>query len=270
VDDTSRLSLNQWTVQPWSLREAVDGCVRGGIAAIGIWREKVAEIGLATSVQLVRSAGLHVSSLCRGGWFDAPTPDGRRQRMDDNRRAVDEAAALEADTLVLVCGPALDRDLVAGRRRVASSLEELAPYARSAGVRLAIEPMHPIFAADRSVVVTLGEALQLAAPYRPQDVGVIVDAYHVWWDPELYTLIASAGERIHSFQVCDWILPLPDMLLGRGMMGDGYIDLPRMRRAVDAAGYGGFIEVEIFNQALWDMPGDAVLALTKERFLGKV
>jgi sugar phosphate isomerase/epimerase len=264
-----RLSLNQATTERWTVAEAADGCVRAGIGAIGLWRRQVAEAGIAESVAAVRRAGLHVSSLCRGGFFTATDPALRAQSMADNRRAIDEAAALEADVLVLVSGglPPGSRDLPTARRAVAEALDELAPYAQRAGVRLGIEPLHPMFCADRCVVSTLGQALDLARRYPTEVVGVVVDTYHVWWDPDLDARIAEAGDRIASFQVCDWVVPLPaDMLLGRGHVGDGYIDFAPIAAAVDAAGYTGWVEVEIFNERIWDTPGDETLRTMRERF----
>lgn len=269
-NDIRRLSLNQMTTQRWTLREAVEGCARAGIPSIGVWRDKLDQAGTAEGARLVRDAGLRVSSLCRGGMFPAATEAERRRRIDDNRRAVEEAAALEADVLVLVCGPAPDRDLHAARRMVEDGIAEIAPYAREHGVALGIEPLHPMFAADRSVIVTLGEALNLADRIGAPNVGVVVDVYHVWWDPDLHRQLERAAGRVLGFHVNDWLVPTPDLLLGRGMMGDGVIDLRRIRGAVDDGGYSGPIEVEIFNQTLWDMPGDTVLALMRERYLAHV
>ncbi|MDB5085773.1 MAG: Xylose isomerase domain protein barrel [Bacilli bacterium] len=252
------------------MREAVEGCARAQIPWIALWRHKLAEIGLTETRRLVRDAGLRVSSICRGGMFPAATAAIRKERLDDNRRAVEEAAELGAEVVVLVCGPAPDRDIDSARKWVAEGIEQLAPFARSCGVKLGIEPLHPMFAAERSVVVTLGQATSLAEPFSPDQVGVIVDVFHVWWDPELYAQISRASGRILGFHVNDWIVPTPDLLMGRGMMGDGVIELRRIRTAVEDAGYFGPIEVEIFNQALWDQPGDEVLALIKQRYLEHV
>lgn len=268
--DLARLSLNQMTTERWSVREAVEGCARAGIPAIGLWRHKVAETGLRESARAVRDAGIQVSSLCRGGMFPAATAAERRERIDDNRRAIDEAVELGTDVLVLVCGPAPDRDIDAARAMVADAIDELALYAQERGVRLGIEPLHPMFAADRSVIVTLGQAIDFASHFPAEQVGVVVDVYHVWWDPEVYRQIERAAGRILGFHVNDWIVPTPDLLLGRGMMGDGVIELRRLRAAVDAAGYTGLIEVEIFNQAIWDTSGDNVLAQMGERYLAHV
>lgn len=270
LTDLSRLSLNQMTTASWSLREAVEGCVRAGIPFLGVWRHKVAEIGLAESVRLVRESGIKVSSLCRGGMFPAASATERQKRLDDNFRAVDEAAALGARTLVLVCGPAPDRDIDSARAMVEEAMERLVPYAQQRGVTLGVEPLHPMFAADRSVVVTLAQANRIAQRFAGDQVGVVVDVYHVWWDPEVYREIERARGRIVGFHVSDWIVPLPHPLKGRGVMGDGVIELRRLRSAVEASGYAGPIEVEIFNEALWALPGDEILRLIKERYLACV
>jgi sugar phosphate isomerase/epimerase len=265
--DLSRLSLNQATTKRWSLPEAVDGCVRANIPWIGLWRDKVAETGLTQSTRIVRDAGLRVSSLCRGGFFPAATAPERQARIDDNRRAIDEAAELGTNLLVLVCGPAPDRDLLAARAMVAEGIAQLVPYAIEHGVRLGIEPLHPMYAADRSVIVTIGEAMTIVEQLQTPQVGVVLDTFHIWWDPQLDAQIQRASGHILGFHLCDWLVPLPDVLLGRGMMGDGMIDLRRIRTAVEAAGYTGPNEVEIFNQAIWDAPGDAVLDTMCARYL---
>jgi sugar phosphate isomerase/epimerase len=268
--DIARLSLNQVTVNRWSLPEALDGCGRHGLRWIGVWRDKVAECGLQRSVRLVRESGVRVSSLCRGGFFTAATATERRARIDDNLRAVDEAHELGAPVLVLVCGPSVDGDLEAARRLVAEGIAEVAPHAAQAGVRLGVEALHPMFAGDRSVVVTLAEANALAEAFTDGTVGVVVDVYHVWWDPDVEAQIRRASGRIVGFHVSDWLSPPPDVLLGRGLMGDGIIQLRKLRCLVEAAGYDGPVEVEIFNRALWDSPGDDVLERVKERALAHV
>jgi sugar phosphate isomerase/epimerase len=198
--------------------------------------------------------------------FPAATAQERQERIDDNRRAIDEAAELGTGVLVLVCGGLPDRDIDAAREMVREGIAAVLPYARERGVRLGIEPLHPMFAADRSVIVTLGQANDLACSFPSDQVGVIIDVYHLWWDPDLYRQIERAGGRVLGFHINDWIVPTPDVLLGRGMMGDGVIELRRIRTAVDAVGYTGPIEVEIFNQQIWDTPGDTILAQIKERY----
>lgn len=266
----ARLSLNQITADPYDTRSVVEACVRHEIGWISLWRHKVAELGVRETAALVRDAGLSVSSLCRGGFFAAATEAERQARHDDNRQALEEAAELGTRVLVLVCGPAPEHDLEAARRMVVEGIERLLPEAERVGVRLAVEALHPVYAGDRSVVVTLGQANRIAERFPPELVGVIVDAYHVWWDPDVYEGIRRAGSRVLGFHVSDWLVPSPDPLMGRGVMGDGVIELRRLRTAVDAIGYSGPIEVEIFNQRVWDMPLDEMLPLIKQRFLEHV
>jgi sugar phosphate isomerase/epimerase len=264
-----RLSLNQATVKRLGVPEAVDLCVRHGIQAIGLWREPVAEMGLAATAATVRAAGLRVSSLCRAGFFTHADPDARRAAIADNKAAIAEAAALGTGTLVLVSGGLVPgrRDIGLARRMIADAIGELVPVAQAHGVRLGIEALHPMFAADRCVITRLGEALDLALRFPADAVGVVVDTYHVWWDAALLADIARAGERIVSYQVCDWIVPLPaDTLLGRGHVGDGHIDFPPVTAAVAAAGYAGDIEVEIFNEDVWAAPPDETAATVVKRF----
>jgi sugar phosphate isomerase/epimerase len=252
MNDLSRFSLNQITIKQWSLHEAIEGCARHGIGHIGVWRDKLAEQPLSATTQQLRDAGVRVSSLCRGGFFSAPTAQQRATQIADNRRAIDECVAIGSPVLVLVCGPANGQTLSDARATVRDALGELAPYATQCGIQLGIEPLHPMYAAERSVIVTLKQANDLAEQFPLDNVGVVVDVFHLWWDPEVEREITRAGERILGFHVSDWLVPLPDLLLGRGVMGDGVIDIPGLREVVTKAGYRGPIEVEIFNQALWD------------------
>lgn len=264
--DISRLSLNQMTVRNLDVPAAVDLCARNDIHYIGLWREPVARSGLRESARAVRDAGLRVSGLCRGGFFAAATEAQRQARLDDNRRAVEEAATLGADLLVLVCGGTPDQDLGGARQMVAQGISELLPFAREHGVRLGVEPLHPMYAATRSVIVTLKQALDMIQGLPPESVGVVIDIYHVWWDPDLYTQIQRAQGRIFGFHLCDWLDPMPDFVNGRGLMGDGWAAIRNIREAVDAASYSGPVEVEIFNQDLWNLPSDEVIARIKERW----
>jgi sugar phosphate isomerase/epimerase len=269
VSAADRLSLNQATVNKLGVAETVDLCVRHEIPAIGLWRERVAETGLADAAATVRAAGLHVSSLCRGGFFTHADADARRAAIADNRAALAEAAELGADALVLVSGGLVpgSRDLGLARRMIADAIGELVPDAQRLGVRLGIEALHPMFAADRCVITRLADALDLALRFPADAVGVVVDTYHVWWDAALFADIARAGERIVSYQVCDWVLPLPaDVLLGRGHVGDGVIDFPPVSAAVAAAGYDGYVEVEIFNEGVWNAPPDETADTVRKRF----
>jgi sugar phosphate isomerase/epimerase len=275
VSDFSRLSLNSATTKKWTLAEAVDGCVRAGIPAIGPWRDIVHDAGLDKAARLIKDAGLRVSSLCRGGFLTARDAAGQATALADNRAAILEAVALDTRELFLVVGGLApgEKDVMAARRRVADRLEDLVPFAVENGIRLVLEPLHPMYAADRALISTLGQALDLAAPYDATAVGVAVDTFHVWWDPELKAQIERAGResRIASYQVCDFNLPIAaDALLSRGMMGDGVIDFGTIGTWVRDAGYTGDIEVEIFNQDIWEADGDAVLAAMKDRYAALV
>lgn len=266
-----RLSLNQETIKQWSLPELAEGCVKAGVTGVGLWREPVQKYGVEAAARLVRDAGLTVTSLCRGGFFTALDPAERTAALADNRAAIDEAATLGTDTLVLVSGglPPGSRDLFAARERIADALGELGPYAAECGVRLAIEPLHPMYASDRCVVSTLAQALDLAERFPADQVGVVVDTYHLWWDDTVAAQIARAGAggRLASFQLADWITPLPEgVLLGRGQLGDGAVDFRWFREQVDATGYDGPIEVEIFNPDLWARDGAEVLAEVADRY----
>ncbi|GAB2905834.1 sugar phosphate isomerase/epimerase [Streptomyces heilongjiangensis] len=267
-----RFSINQMTVKQLTMPELVAGCVELGIPGVGLWREPVAEFGLEATAKLVRDAGLTVTTLCRGGFFTAIDPAERAAALADNRKAIDEAATLGTDTLVLVSGglPQGSKDLHGARERIADALAELGPYAASNGVRLAIEPLHPMFASDRCVVSTLSQALDIAERFPADQVGVTVDTYHIWWDDTAPAAIARAGAggRIHTFQLADWITPLPQgVLTGRGQIGDGAIDMREWKGYVEAAGYTGPIEVELFNDELWAGDGRALLAQTAQRFV---
>lgn len=264
-DPYALLSLNTKTTNSWTLKECVDAAARAGLGAIGPWRDRVQEAGVSESAKMMSDAGLRVSSLCRGGFLTGLTDDG----LDDNRRALDEAAELGAPELVMVMGGIPDRDLVGARQRVEDRLAQLVPYALERGVRIALEPLHPMFVADRAVVSTLGQALSMAEPHPVAAVGVVVDTFHVWWDPELELQIRTAGERgrISSYQVCDWLVPMEaDPLLSRGMMGDGVIDFGTIGQWVRSAGYRGDVEVEIFNADVWATDGDRVIETMKQRF----
>jgi sugar phosphate isomerase/epimerase len=255
VIDPARLSLNLITVDHWSLAEAAERCAAAGIGWVAPWRHQLTP----DAPRVLRDAGLRVSSLCRGGFFTAPGAD------DDNRLAVEQAAEIGAPVLVLVCGPPVDGDLPAARATIAAGIERLLPFAADHGVRLGIEPLHPMMVGERSAIVTLGEALALARSL--EGVGVVVDVYHVFWDPRLEAELASASGLVAGYHVSDWLVPTTDLLAGRGLMGNGIIDLPRIRALVEAAGYDGPIEVEVINPALASVPGDELLADIRARFV---
>jgi sugar phosphate isomerase/epimerase len=263
----SLLAINSATVKPWTLEQLVEGCVRLGITAIAPWRDIVQAVGIEKAGAMIRSAGLTVSCLCRAGLFPAADEAGRRAALDDNRRAVDEAAAIGARCLVLIAGglPKGSKDLVGAHEQVRDGLAALLPHALDAGVPLAIEPLHPMYAADRACVNTLAHANDLCDELG-EGVGVAVDVYHVWWDPDLPRQIERAGKRILTYHVCDWLVPTKDLLLDRGMPGDGVIDLRGIRRMVEATGYNGIIDVEIFSaQDWWKREPGEVLRICLER-----
>jgi sugar phosphate isomerase/epimerase len=268
------LSINLATVrEQWGFVDAVKGCLRHGIRAIAPWRDQVAAVGLDVAARVVREEGLQVTGLCRGGFFPAPDAVSRQAAIDDNRHALDEAAALGADCLVLVVGglPKGSRDIAGARAMVKEGIATLLPHAVAAKVPLAIEPLHPMYAADRACVNTLAQALDICDVLDPGKTGVLgvaLDVYHCWWDPDLQTQTLRAGpERLLAHHICDWLVPTKDMLTDRGMMGDGIIDLPAIRRMVEAGGFSGSQEVEIFSaENWWKRPGDEVLATCVERF----
>lgn len=252
------LAINLATTRAqWGLFEAVDGCVRAGIGAIAPWRDQVADVGLDVAARLVREHGLKLSGYSRGGLFPAADAAGRQAAIDENRRAVDEAAMLGAACIEIVAGglPQGSKDLAGARAMVRDGLAALLPHARAAGVDLAIEPLHPMYAADRACVNTMAQALDLCDaldPGRDGGLGVAVDVYHVWWDPNLEAQIRRAGAaRLLAFHISDWLVPTTDLLLDRGMMGDGVIDIPRIRGWMEAAGYTGRHTVEIFSAKDW-------------------
>ncbi|WP_405374079.1 MULTISPECIES: sugar phosphate isomerase/epimerase family protein [unclassified Microbacterium] len=271
-----RLSINQGTIKHADLATALRVTAEAGIGSIGLWREPVQEVGLATAASMLADSGLRFSTHCRSGFFTMPEGSARRASIDDNLVAIEEAATLaaagaegSAAVLVLVAGGLplgadgqVSRDLVGARERVRDAIGELAPHAAAAGVTLAIEPLHPMYASDRCVVSTLGQALDIAADFDPSVVGATVDTFHIFWDPDVYESIERAGRegRIASYQVCDWKTPLPaDVLLGRHFPGAGVIDLAGLTRAVVDTGYTGDVEVEIFNADVWALdPADAV------------
>jgi sugar phosphate isomerase/epimerase len=271
--DHSQMSINTATVRKQgTLTEIIDACARHGIRAISPWRDQVAHVGLAVAVAAVKAAGMQLSGYCRGGMFPAG-PGQLAEVGDDNRRAVDEAKALGAPCLVLVVGglPQFSRpgspesrDIGAARCMVEDGIGNLLDYSRSVGMPLAIEPLHPMYAADRACVNTLRQALDICDSLDSVQsgmLGVAADLYHIWWDPELMPMIRRAGrQRMLAYHVCDWLVPTTHLLEDRGMMGDGVIDFKPIRAAVEAEGFAGFSEVEIFSQNWWSKPMDEVLS----------
>jgi sugar phosphate isomerase/epimerase len=271
--DPGLLSLNTATVrEQCNLRQAAEACRRHDIRGICPWRDRLAEVGAKEGARIIRDNGLTVTGLCRGGFFPAPDRKGRQAAIDDNLRAIDEAATIEARCLVIVAGGLAQgsKDLGGAREMIRDGLGAIFDHARSCGVPIAIEPMHPMYAGDRGCVNTLAQALDLCDELDGKNgaaMGVAVDLYHVWWDPELQRQIERAGEkRLMGFHLCDWLVPTTDLLLDRGMMGDGVIDIPLVRSWMEAAGYRGMHEVEIFSKNnWWKKDADEVLLTCRVR-----
>ncbi len=265
--DTNWFAVNSATVKAWSLSQLVDGCARAGVTAIAPWRDIVQAAGLEKAGKLIRDAGLAVTCLCRSGMFPAADEAGRRAALDDNRRAVDEAAGIGAKCLVLIAGglPKGSKDLAGAHEQVRDGIAALLPHARDAGMPLAIEPLHPMTAADRACVNTLAHSNDLCDELG-EGLGIALDVYHVWWDPDLPRQIARAGRRILTYHVCDWLVPTRDLVFDRGMPGDGVIDLRGIRAMVEATGYAGHCDVEIFSTGdWWKRNPDEVLRICLER-----
>jgi sugar phosphate isomerase/epimerase len=263
------LSLNLATVRrQWKLPEAVAAAARHGFAGVAPWRDMVEETGVAEAARIFKDSGLRVTGYCRGGLFAAASREKLQAAIDDNKRMIDEAAAIGAENIVIIGGGLApgSRDLPAARALFIRGLAAILPHARTAGVPLALEPMHPMYAADRGCVTTVKEMLDIADALGNDGLGVAIDCYHVWWDPELAPQLARAGKRIIAHHICDWLVPTRHLLTDRGMMGDGVIDFPAIRRLIEAAGYTGIQEVEIFSEDWWAKPGDEVLATAVERF----
>lgn len=264
LSDLSRLCIHTITTKPWAIETAAEKFSRAGVKGITVWRDTLAGRDIARTGQLLRDHGLAIVSLCRGGFFPAAIAADRAKAIDDNRRAIAEAHALGAPLIVLVCGAVPGQPLAESRRQILDGIAALLPDCQAAGVKLAIEPLHPMYADARSAVNTLGQANdmveQLASPW----VGVAADVYHLWWDPALETEIARCGrlQALFAFHVCDWRTPTIDLLNDRGLMGEGCIPLRQIRSWVEAAGFRGFNEVEVFSTRLW--------AMDQDDYLGKI
>ena len=252
LTDYSRLCLHTITTKPWSLDEACREYARAGVKGISVWRDTLAGRDVAAAGNQLRNACLSIVSLVRGGFFPAADVAGRQKAVDENRKCIDEAAALGAPIIVLVCGAVAGQPLAESRKQIAEGIAAVLPHAKAAGVKLAIEPLHPMYADTRSAVNTLKQANDLAEQFD-SSVGVAVDVYHLWWDDQLEAEIARCGRlgKLLAYHVCDWRSPTVDMLNDRGLMGEGIIPLRQIRGWVEAAGFGGFIEVEIFSHRLW-------------------
>jgi sugar phosphate isomerase/epimerase len=268
TNDLGWLAINSATIKSWPLDQQIEGCARAGITGIAPWRNSLAALGVRRARELLRAHQMTVTCLCRGGMFTAADAAGRKAAIDDNRRAVDEAAEIGAQCLVLVAGglPPGSKDIAGAREQIRDGIAAMLPHARAANMPLAIEPLHPMTAADRCLVNTLDQALDLCGELGA-GTGVVVDVYHLWWDPALVAAIERARGRILTYHVCDWLVPTTDLLEDRGMMGDGIIDLRGIRAMVEAAGYAGHCDVEIFSANNWWKRDPAeVLRVAIERY----
>ena len=275
MSDFSRLAINEYTtLHQWSLPQAIEGYARNGVHAIGIVRDKLQEVGVAEAKRLLRAHDMTVTCVCIGGLLTDSDPGRFRANLDSTRRVIDEAAELDAECVVFVAGglPEGSRDLPAARARCLEGLAEVLPYAKESGVTLALEPLHPMICAFRSCLSTLAQANSwIEALGAGPELGIVLDVYHVWWDPDLEREIERAAGRIVSFHVCDWLLDTTDLRLDRGMMGDGVIDIRRIRGLVEATGYDGYREVEIFSERnWWQRDPDEVVAIAKARYVSDV
>lgn len=263
IVDTSKLCIHTITTKPWPIETAIDRFAAHGVAGMTVWRDALTGRDIAATGQRIRDAGMSVVSLCRGGFFPADTEAGRQAAIDDNHRAIDEAAALGAPLIVLVCGAVPKQPLPLSRQQIQDGIEAVLDHAAAVGVKLAIEPLHPMYADSRSAVNTLRQANDMSAAIASPWVGVAVDVYHLWWDPDLEAQIQRCGQmgKLFAFHICDWRTPTEDLLNDRGLMGEGSIPVRQIRGWVEDTGYNSFTEVEIFSTRYW--AGDQEVFLEK-------
>ncbi len=270
IENFDRLCVHTITTKPWPLAEAVAQYQKADVSGITVWRDALSPYGLAEADRILKDSGLSVVSLCRGGFFPGETASQRQDAIDDNKRAVDEAAAIGAPMIVLVCGAVPGMPLREGRKQIAEGIAAVLPYAQEAGVKLSIEPLHPMYADSRSAISTLEQANDIVQSLMSPALGVTIDVYHLWWDPNLEREIRRAGGAIFSFHVCDWRTPTRDLLTDRGLMGEGCINIREIRTWVEQAGFDGFIEVEIFSEEYWASDQAAFIEKIKRAYLEAV
>lgn len=264
ITDTSRLCVHTITTKPWEVEVAAEKYASAGVAGITVWRQWLEGRNPEKVGELLRGNGLEIVSLCRGGFFPAKDSASLEAAIEDNRLAIREAAALGAPMIVLVCGAVPGQPLAESRKQIADGISAVLPLAEEHGIKLAIEPLHPMYADDRSAINTMASANEVCDQIDHELVGIAADVYHIWWDPDLEEQIRLTGEkgRLFAFHICDWLTPTKDLLNDRGLMGDGCIDLPGIRAMVENAGFSGFNEVEIFSDRWW--------AEDQNDFLGKI
>jgi sugar phosphate isomerase/epimerase len=272
MTDFSRLAVHTMTTRPLSLPEVIEHYTAAGIPAVSVWRNVIEPMGAKTAAQMLRQAGLRVPALVRGGFFPAPGASQRRRAIDENRRCLDEAAEIGAEMVVLVVGAVPDLPLDEARGQVRDGIAALLDHAEAVNVKLAIEPLHPMYAADKSCINRMREARRVWSKLKHPMLGVAVDVYHVWWDPNLKREIRKAGkaEKLFAFHVCDWRVETRDLLNDRGLMGEGCIDIPTIRGWMEQAGFNGYCEVEIFSNDYWAGDQRQYLDRIKQAFLQHV
>ena len=251
--DLSRLCIHTITTKPWQIEEAAKNYAASGVKGITVWRDALEGRNIRQTGQMLRDYGLTIVSLCRGGFFPSKDINKRKLALDDNRRAIEEAAELDTSLIVLVCGADPAQPLEESRKQIQDGIAAILPDAKAVGVKLAIEPLHPMYADARSAINTLAQANDMAEALASPFVGVAIDVYHLWWDPNLEKEIKRCGENnnLLAFHICDWKVPTTDLLLDRGLMGEGCIPVKQIRSWVEATGYVGFNEVEIFSNSHW-------------------
>ena len=269
LKDLSNLCVHTITTKPWSIERSSEEFGKAGVGGISVWRDTLVGRDIPKTGDMIRSNGLEVVSLVRGGFFPSIDSGKRKSAIEDNRRAIDEAEALGAPLIVLVCGAEPRVSLDQSRDQIKSGIETILPYAEQADVKLAIEPLHPMYADARSAINTMEQANDMAEYFRSDFVGVAVDVYHLWWDPHLEREIKRCGEHnnLFAFHICDWLYPTEDMLNDRGLMGDGVIDVKQIRGWVEDAGFDGFNEVEIFSNKHWSADQNQFLDKIKEAYI---
>ena len=272
LTDYSRMAVHTFTTKPWNLQQACENYAAAGIPGITVWRNVIEDIGAEAAGAMIRKSGLEVAALCRGGFFPATEATQRQAAIEDNLLAIDQAAAIGAPMVVLVCGAVVGMPLAEARKQITDGIGACLDHARACNVKLAIEPLHPMYAADRSAVNTMGQAREICEALGDPLVGIALDVYHVWWDQDLSYEIKRAGEMdtLFAFHVCDWKADTNHLLLDRGLMGEGCIDIRSIRSEVEAAGFSGWNEVEIFSQHHWEKDQRSWLSEIKRAYLDHV
>ena len=267
--DLSQLCIHTITTKPWAIEMAARNFSEAGVAGITVWRDALQGKDIRKTRQMLSDLSLRIVSLCRGGFFPHTDHRERMLAIDDNRKAIDEAEALGAPLIVLVCGASIGQSLEESRKQIAEGIEAIIPYAKEANIKLAIEPLHPMYADTRSAINTLAQANDMAEQINSAIVGVAIDVYHLWWDPALEMQIARCGRNnnIFAFHICDWKTPTTDLLLDRGLMGEGCINIKQIRGWVEQAGFDGFHEVEIFSKKYWEEDQSGFLNNIKKAYL---